>query len=190
MIEQHIDNVIAETFNAIKEVFKANYEKSLNLNSSFSRLIFPKKRDESVRVSEQELRIIFIEQLTEYIKNNSADCNWFFSIETPTLDTYSGFGSEPKLDNKGRSANIDLTIHDSAGNRICLIEFKANNPDKLDYEKDFLKLNNEQATLKYFVQIVESCNRATIDSLESKTSKSGVAKYRCLCLKDGKEIKW
>ena len=44
-------------------------------------LIFPTKRDGSVRISEQETKLLFVQHLT-------VDRRYLFSVETPTVETY------------------------------------------------------------------------------------------------------
>lgn len=188
--KEHIDKIIANTFTAIKEVFRTNKEQNGAINDSVSRLIFPSKRKGETRISEQELRMVFVEQFNKYVAANR-DWNVFYSVETPTMDTYADFSKNPHQDDDGRSGNIDLSIHNVEGKRICLIEFKALNPDKIDYEKDFVKLNNktENVDLTYFVQIVDNHDSGTYDNIvNKKTINIGKVNYRCLSLSDGKEI--
>lgn len=191
-VKKHIDNVIERTFKALLCI----YDKCANGNEGKipeelkSRIIFPKYSNGQLRISEQELRFVFVEQLNKEINDK---WNVYYSVETPTMFKYrfSGEGS-PKPDNSGRSANFDLVIHDEIYNRIALIEFKANNADKHDHDKDFVKLSNEEENpnkiaLKYFIELVESSNDATYRSLKSKTlnfEKKGII-FRCLCLKNG-----
>lgn len=143
-VREHIDNVIERTFKALLFI----YNKYANVNVGKisadlkSHIIFPKYSNGQLRISEQELRFVFVEQLNKEINDK-----WivYYSVETPTICKYrlSGEGS-PKPDNSGRSANFDLVIHDNLHNRIALIEFKANNADKHDHDKDFVKLSNEE----------------------------------------------
>lgn len=84
--------------------------------------------------------------------------------------------------------------------RIALIEFKSSNPTKDLYKKDLQKLVNpaesDSETLKYFLQIVENHDEATIVSIEEKTeidSESPVIKnnpiyVRVYSLSKGEEI--
>lgn len=144
-----------------------------------------------MRISEQELRLVFVEQLIEVIKERKIDI--YYSIETPTKDKYLFSGVQiPCISPNGQSANFDLVIHDNKYNRIVLIEFKAKNSDKKKHQKDFVKLKNrKEATngniLKYFIEIVESSDMGTYRNLKSKTlnfEKKGII-FRCLCLKNG-----
>ena len=212
-----IEKIIKDTFNVIKEVYK--YQKESNdVQSSQkigSRIIFPKNGDdnnETYRISEQELRFIFVEQFnkSEEVKENQL----FYSVETPTKSFYYFSGEEgPKCipdeehnehkgeEGAGRSGNIDLVIFQRNGknvNRVALIEFKAHNPDKNDYRKDICKLINENKEnndcLKYFIQIINVKNQKKtmeniidkikdIDSLKEKDKNIDYCiNYRCLNL--------
>lgn len=63
-------------------------------------LIFPTKRGGSLRISEQEAKLLFFQHLT-------LDRKFFFSVETPTVETYRQKGMTPM------SARVDLTLYDS-----------------------------------------------------------------------------
>lgn len=195
-----IESIINETFNVIKKVYEVQKESNpqKNLSRIGSRILFPRyseerKSPEIDRISEQELRFIFVEQL-----NKVADkYDLYYSVETPTKKAYvfSKNKGGLKVDDKaGVSARTDLVIYTKRDNqfiREALIEFKALNPVIENYQKDFFKLENEDKddTLKYFIQIIRNCDESTIDSLKEKTaSKTSETIYRCLCLEDGKEI--
>ncbi len=202
--KEHIENVISRTFKIIKNVYDNQQEKNgLKVAGNGSRIIFPKKRTgkkgkDETRISEQELRFIFVEQLNKEIgvKDNGKP-NWdvYYSVETPTMHGYKGFkNGRPKVDDEnGQSGNIDLTIHDNQGNRICLIEFKALNPKKADYQKDFFKLENEdekkENLFRYFIQIVENVNSRTMNNIGRKIGKENYVHvlYKCYCLDNGEE---
>lgn len=190
--KQCIDEIIVNTFKAIQDAY--NYQKENdselgNPNSEkLTRIVFPKKRDKTTRISEQELRCIFIEQLNKKI-NDGWDV--YYSVETPTQDTYSGFskGEFPRQDNNGRSGEFDLVIFNNQLKRIALIEFKANNSTALEHLKDFVKLNNpnEGNALKYFIEIVKSYHHGTLLNLRSKT-KGCESMFRCWSLDKGMDI--
>ena len=196
--KDHIENIIEQTFNVIAEVYKTNREGERPYGSN--RILFPKtrnskKRDGKIRISEQELRFVFVEQLLKYIKDTGWDV--YYSVETPTRHAYNGFhDGDPKVDDKkGQSGNIDLCIHDNQGERICLIEFKALNPIKADYQKDFCKLQHEdednENILRYFIQIVENVDSGTMDNIGEKIYVDercyDNVTYKCYCLKTGKK---
>lgn len=187
--KEHIDAIIEKTFEELSKLGTESGDSPKN--GCKSRLIFPSKRDIDkkgkpiVRYSEQELRFLFVEQFNEYCRKHKL--GWFYSVETPTRDTYSGFSGQnakPKQDNGGQSAMIDLVIHNENLQRIALIEFKALNPDKTCYWKDFVKLNNEpskeydgkteeeckntELPLTYFVMYVENHATKTENSIKEK----------------------
>lgn len=195
--KEHIEAVIERTFKVIQKVYENQREVKPSSNNFIgSYIIFPQKREEDVknqqeitRVSEQELKQIFIEQLNlEICKRN---WNVYYSVETPTKDIYRFSDVENPLCGKeieeinkdrerngmtllkGQSANFDFVIHDSNFKRIALIEFKANNASEKDHAKDFKKLNNQEEgdnnVLRYFIEIVRNANRGTIESLHNKT---------------------
>ena len=198
-IKEHIKTIIDCTFKIIKNVYDYQQEISERTKGDFgSHIIFPKKRQEEAietkqditRVSEQELKQIFIEQLNKEINDEKEKWNVFYSVETPTTDIYLFSNVEKPLCGKeieeinkererdkqpllkGQSANFDLVIHDMNLNRIALIEFKANNADDNDHAKDFKKLSNQEEgnnnVLRYFIEIIKSANKGTIESLNNK----------------------
>lgn len=69
--QEHIEAIIQRTFAVIQDVYDREIINGGNKLSSESRIIFPMKRDTSVRVSEQELRFIFVEQLNKEIIRTS-----------------------------------------------------------------------------------------------------------------------
>lgn len=196
-IKEHIKTIINCTFKIIKNVYDYQQEISERTKGDFgSHIIFPKKRQEEAietkqditRVSEQELKQIFIEQLNKEIEKG-----WdvYYSVETPTEKKYRFKGKDkPEQDESGRSANFDLVIHNNKFERIALIEFKANNPKPNDYLKDLVKLNEENyegKVLRYFIQIVRNSNDRTKDNLQEKM-KGYKDIYWCYSLEKGEII--
>ena len=176
-----INNIIDTTFKVITKVYQKQKESNFSeIEPSYNSLIvFPKTKDDEDdedkaedRISEQELRFIFVEQFNKSVENIGN--NLFYSIETPTDEFYYFSGESPRCIPKGehkrkkkngengagRSANIDLVILQKDGkciNRVALIEFKAHNPKTEDYRKDICKLINENSScLKYFIQIIDN----------------------------------
>lgn len=181
-IESHINNIICETFKSLYAVYpKAGGEsRAANIKS---RIIFPpysgskEEQDRGeLRVSEQELRFTFVEKFAEYCDKKGLD--YLYSVEKPTnkkyffsdgdtVRTLRAKGEEieiPCMHNNGSSANIDLVIHGSNGERLCLIEFKANNPAPDEIGKDLVKLTNKEEydevakkpIPRYFIGMVKS----------------------------------
>ncbi len=201
--KQHVINIIDQTFEVIKKVYdtqKEEFGNSSELCKSGSRIIFPKYsgryRNGGTRISEQELRFIFVEQFNKYCEKNS--WNAYYSVETPTEEKYifskKGDKNCPyKVDgeeNGGQSAMIDLCIHDDKFERIALVEFKALNPKKSAFAKDFCKLSNEpKSTATFFVMIVKSHDDDTIKSLREKIGTKGdETEFYCFDLEKGEDI--
>lgn len=183
-IDKAIKLVLQETFYEISNVYNEHKVgvRNANTNNSKSHIVFPiykpsksndpkdsKKKKYKTRISEQELRFIFVEQLNKYADNNNLDL--YYSVETPTKKAYvfSKDKGGPKVvgetDKAGVSARTDLAIYTKIGNEFklgALIEFKAHNPDAIDYRKDICKLINEESEngcTKYFIQIINVKNQ-------------------------------
>mgnify|MGYP004482909103 CR=1 FL=1 len=200
--KEHVKKIIAQTFEVIKKVYdtqKEEFGNSSEFCESGSRIIFPKYsvryRNGETRISEQELRFIFVEQFNKYCENNS--WNAYYSVETPTEEKYifskKGDKNCPhKVDgegNGGQSAMIDLSIHDDKFERIALIEFKALNPEESAFDKDFCKLNNEPTCLTFFIMIVKSHDNGTITNIHKKIeSKGAETEFYCYDLEKGEDI--
>ena len=171
-IAKDIKAAIDATFTSIAEIYASNQELLMRKNPSENddgKLVFPKYGNrEETRISEQELRFEFIQQLL------SLAPDYFYSVETPTQLKYRF--SKPRTDfkeygvdisvpriqtqadlnydeaHKGivkryhsicESAQFDTVLMNSEGNRVAYIEFKGMNAPEKEYRKDFLKLNAE-----------------------------------------------
>ena len=168
--------------NAIKEVIERTFRSITNLyndQNKETRLIFPHYYDRDgkkgeKRVSEQELRQIFIEELTKYAVEHKFD-DLRYSVETPTKKKYRfPENDNPQVCEKGESgvsARFDLTI-EMNGKIAAIIEFKAGNASKHDYNKDICKLANpdegEKDTLRCFINVLEDSNMKTFDNIYGK----------------------
>lgn len=132
------------------------YDKRSNPSAG---LIFPLYRSkvdddkQKYRFSEQEARILFIIELEKEIQDKNC-CFTRYSIETPTLNRYSGFAHRNKKyyspvyhdynTEGGRSGSIDLSIYQSNPKRPCInVEFKYGTSVLHEFEKDLLKLYAE-----------------------------------------------
>lgn len=210
-LKEVIDAIINNTFTRLENVYLKHKEGFNNAGlplENESRLVFPayyydekgEKKVKGTRISEQELRFAFVEEFNSYCRENNKrvnNKNLFYSVETPTKDTYSGFSDDPKIDPNGRSGEFDMVIYDENLTRGCLIEFKANNADEVDHKKDFLKLDNDEgdneSVLRYFIEIVKSYSDATIKSLKEKKFqyKGKQTEIRCFALegKSSRKIK-
>ena len=207
IVKKHIDVIIENTFNTISEVYRTQMEnqKIGTYNNKSSRIIFPLKREskdkkEEFRISEQELRFVFVEEFNKYCSKN-----WdaYYSVETPTSKRYDFSNKEKpcKVDYpKGQSAMVDFSIFLKELDkltRVALIEFKALNPDKQSYMKDYVKLLNEDQKFVYFIMIVKSANNRTIKSIADKINASyanagldtgKTVEFRCLDLGKGRKF--
>lgn len=90
------------------------------------------------RISEQELRALFIDEFKENYKN------LYYSIETPTREKYR-FGKifDEMRCGDGQSALLDMCIFkrkNGTYSRILNVEFKSQNPPREHIAKDILKL--------------------------------------------------
>jgi hypothetical protein len=180
--KDHIDEIIKQTFIRLELAYKNHREgqidKSINHKKGESRLVFPcynnKKRE--IRISEQELRFIFVETFNEYCDEK---LNWFYSVETPTEDKYKFTENGKNLDKpkqgEGQSANFDLTISNDKGELLALIEFKAKNTKPFSYAKDLCKLwNPKEGTpnvLRYFINVLDKADKDTSDNIQAKLDK-------------------
>ena len=192
--KERIEKIIKDTFDVIQKVYHTQREgdgtqregdgNHKDFCESQSRIIFPKYseqyRDSETRISEQELRFIFVEQFNKYCEANQ--WNAYYSVETPTEEKYV-FSKEHikvvpyKADGKektGQSAMIDLSIHNDKFDRIALIEFKALNPEESAFAKDFCKLSNEPTCLTFFIMIVKSHDNGTITNIHKKLSQKAL----------------
>ena len=207
MVETTKDNkeiildIISEAFKHVKNAYDLSKEPN---SSKDSRLIFPKKRDESIRVSEpnirvseQELRFAFVEEFLKYVKKKKKD--WYYAVEVPTKIKYDFSDKKnPKVaeEGKGKSASFDLAIYakgDNNFNLIALLEFKAGNPKKFDYHKDLVKLESEKGgdneVLRFFIEIVKNADKGTLKNIESKLKdKRQQTNFICYSLTEGEKV--
>lgn len=141
---------------------------------SSGQLIFPTKNNVK-RISEQELRQLFIEEF------KSLQMELFFSIETPTIGKYSFTNKAKKLkvadkDDNGQSALLDMSIFNknfSSYERFLNIEFKHKNTTHNNISKDILKLVHEKQS-GVFILLLKNTNRGTLKSVHKKISDSFV----------------
>ena len=179
--KDHIDKIIKQTFIRLELAYKNHREGQIGKNhkKGESRLVFPcynnKKRE--IRISEQELRFIFVETFNEYCDEKELD--WYYSVETPTKDKYKFTEKGDNLDKpkreEGQSANFDLTISNDKGELLALIEFKAKNTKPFSYAKDLCKLWNPKEgnsnVLRYFINVLDKADKDTSYNIQAKLDK-------------------
>ena len=122
-------------------------------------LEFSKKRDETLRVSEQEARFAFVESLCQESLS--------YSIEVPTTKIYNFSGESGKK----LSAQTDLQVLDGGRHKVSNIEFKANGitprasfDTKKPIYKDVEKLLREPVWGLWF-HLLKGVDRSTIPNL-------------------------
>lgn len=166
----------------ITYVIEETFKKLLNSYNGKEKLIFPRKRDSTIRVSEQEARFCFasiIEEETDYRYSTETPTNKKYlrkknddqdSIETPTEDENSQNGTG------GRSAQSDMSIwrnNDTKKlcNKLYNIEFKAHNARKESIDKDIEKLVKEGIEGIWF-HVFRDADKATFPALAKKFEDS------------------
>lgn len=133
--------------------------------SSSEQLIFPQKVQAKGtklkdRISEQELRLLFIEEFKQVNKGS------YYSIETPTQKKYK-FGKtydDIKTDKDGQSASLDMCVFErNSGKyeRLLNIEFKHKNASIKKIGKDVLKLMQEKQN-GVFIHLLNNTDRGTL----------------------------
>ena len=135
-----------------------------------------------------------MEQFNDYCAKNNL--KWYYSVETPTEHkyTFTDKNNPHKDDENGQSAMVDLCIHNEKLKRIALVEFKALNPDKFCYKKDFCKLKAEKEDKPeletFFIMMVKSADNGTLESINAKIqNKDPQTIFRCYKLEgEGEDI--
>ena len=160
-------NIVQICEKVLDRLSKMDYERKSG--TSLERLIFPnifpskeiseKELEKQFRISEQELRFLFVE---EFLKAQ----NFFYSVETPTEFKYK-FGDtfESIKCGEGRSASTDMSIFtrndDNKYNRFLNIEFKNQNSSLFGIAKDVLKLIYEKQN-GAFIILLKNTNTGTL----------------------------
>lgn len=180
--KQEFESIIDKTFIELDNISR---------NKGNSRLIFPNYKNGNIRISEQELRFLFIEHLKPFLKAH----NYYYSIETPTKDCYKFSKKKQQImpkrvhnctntdSEKFESAAFDLVIHrhekDKNEERVALIEFKSKG-NMHEYAKDICKLGNKyeggDTTSRYFIIVVNNTGvnkgKTTEQSIQEKFSNN------------------
>lgn len=156
-----IKEILKRTFDKLRKMYASRGELERLPKPSFPapQLIFPTYRDKGVRISEQELRVAFIEMLANYCRENRIK-DYNYSVETPTEDRYifseKRIKKDPKI-GEGQSGNFDLTLFDNENKRLCLIEFKVGNVSEQAFKEVLAKLSNPRETggPRYIIHLVK-----------------------------------
>lgn len=197
-VKEVINQITDRTFKILKSIYDNQKEGKDNPErDNGSRLIFPHYstiyREGETRISEQELRFLFVEQFNAFCAENNL--KWYYSVETPTEYKYTFTDkNNPHKDEDGQSAMFDLCIHNEKLERITLIEFKALNPDKFCYKKDFCKLEVEKEGKTeletFFIMMVKNADKGTLKSINAKIqNKDPKTIFRCYKLEgEGEDI--
>ena len=160
-----INETIKETANILAELYDKGCSKETQLRIPNYRSI--EEKPETKRVSEQELRFLFIERLSAVFKGTE----FTYSVETPTNDIYkfseNGKILQPPKRKQGQSANFDLTI--SCNGLTAIMEFKGPNAVKHGFAKDLCKLWNpiEDGTLRFMISVLETENSKRISKIQN-----------------------
>ncbi|GAA4026408.1 hypothetical protein GCM10022386_07270 [Flavobacterium cheonhonense] len=141
----------------------------LHGGDSEEQLIFPKKiqgngKRPKDRISEQELRQLFIEEF------KLAYSSLFYSIETPTIKKYRFRDTNESVEAKKQSALHDMCVFEKVGNdfkRRLNIEFKYGNRAIGSTAKDIEKLICEEEN-GAFIHLLKNTRRDTLCN-EGKT---------------------
>jgi len=163
----NVEELIKKSLQELRKIACENpNESEKSSGKQDSRLIFPKYRNNNIRISEEEARFLFVHELEKQKDKH----HFYYSIETPTKKPYKEFSTdEPKIEGKGsRSGCVDVTLYNNIFQREHLIEFKFGNVDTCT--KDFLKLlcDDEYGTKNYYINILENYSVSTLESLEEK----------------------
>ena len=169
-------DIVEISKNILERLITIGYEKNSLVSSG--QLIFPTKSNDK-RISEQELRQLFIEEFK--MLHNEFDRVLYYSIETPTTGKYSFTNDSKKLKvgdnlNTGQSALIDLCVfkHEKENyKRILNIEFKHKNATHNNISKDILKLMHEEQN-GAFILLLKNTDNGTLKSVFKKLSNSFV----------------
>lgn len=167
--------------NAIEEVIKQTAKDILTLLNNGAlkdkRLICPKDEKGILRISEQEFKQLFIENICKQTDYN-------YSTETPSYYAYNfsdkknpKIFAHDKISKSSPSARVDLTLYENESrDKKYHIEFKNEQVSENSIKKDILKLALEPNETSHFVHIIvrndDKLNKNTIDTLEEKFSSS------------------
>jgi len=125
-------------------------------------LVFPLYRKGTARYSEQEARFLFCHLL------HTLDLPYYYSVETPTDQTYQFTGDYPL------SAQSDVSLYGWSGNdleRMANVEFKALQPRQNQIDKDISKLVSEPVPGNWF-HTLKNADSGTLSALFRKLTEA------------------
>lgn len=154
VIKEYLEALIRKVADNLIVVYSRSY---CNQAGDYG-LIFPKYRGGSLRISEQESKLLFVQHLTK-------DRQFLFSVEKPTIQTYRQKGS------RDMSARSDITLYGQDSQPTAHFELKCDNCKVEDIRKDLEKLVREQRTGVWF-HTLKSKNRGTLPKLMGKFRKA------------------
>lgn len=166
-------NILELSKKSLKRLIQIDNE--ISSGNSHEQLIFPLKIQDGgkkhiIRISEQELRFLFIEEFK--IKYP----HLYYSIETPTMGKFY-FGKsyeEIKRENEGQSASHDMCVfkknETNHYKRVMNIEFKYRNSGIEKSGKDILKLIREEQN-GAFIHLLKNTNSKTLISVFNKLTR-------------------
>ena len=135
------------------------------------KVIFPNDSLNGMRFSEQELKMVFIENLLQ-------NSNLKYSVETPTSN-YFRFAEEYPLFSKDkkkgyRPAQIDVSIYEKSLQKNIEFKYGQIQTNAFPIEKDLLKMLVENDSMNYFVHylVTKSDQKTTRDELSKKYKKA------------------
>jgi hypothetical protein len=116
-VEQYLQELVGKVCHDLTDMYVARRQPSPY------GLVFPRKRDGSLRISEQEAKLLYFQHL-------NVDKRYCFCVETPTTETYKQKGSTPI------SARVDVTLIGTDRKPIAHVELKAHNCSLESIRKD------------------------------------------------------
>jgi hypothetical protein len=147
-IHNFLNELVIETFKELIRIYHNNPIRKTCLR-------IPLKRDETKRISEQEMRFVLTSMLERYHYPEIQ-----YSVETPTEETYKFSG------NKELSASSDMSLY-YKDEKLLNIELKGNMPTQSAVDKDVEKLCREKHDGAW-LHVFENEDRGTIKNLLEK----------------------
>lgn len=149
-IEEYIERLVSEVAGDLIRVYARSDQ------TGEHGVVFPRRRDGSLRISEQEARLLFVQHI-------AADREFDFSVETPTRQTYRQSGATEL------SARVDLTLVGQDRQPVAHIELKAHSCPLESIRKDLEKLVRERTPGGWF---------HTMERLRDRTLRVMMHKFR------------